>query len=196
MCDYAGHAILYVALAALLDDTLGWWAWPLATLAAVSRAAQSNHAESQRRTYLWRAYGVPWLQQTRPRDHDLSHRPGLGSRIMSGAAGAYLALANALSPSSKIVDGAVARAAGDLVARRRLKRMCKAASRHALFLQLILGANYRTLLLGLSMAAGSPLWFFLAESVAFNLLLLLSIRAQKRANARLAARLEDAERLA
>src|SRR5688572_15643844 len=53
VCDYAGHAVLYIALAAMLDDQLGGWAWALAVAAGASHIAQTNHAETQRRTYLW-----------------------------------------------------------------------------------------------------------------------------------------------
>src|SRR5688572_27180177 len=53
IADYTGHGVMYVALAVFLDDWLGIWAWLLSTLSAFSRIAQSNHAESQRRTYLW-----------------------------------------------------------------------------------------------------------------------------------------------
>ena len=56
---------MYFAFAFLLDDTLGGWAWALAVAAGASHIVQTNHAESQRRAYLWWVYGVPWLQQRR-----------------------------------------------------------------------------------------------------------------------------------
>src|SRR4051812_24260379 len=62
VCDYVGNIIMYVAFAFLLDDTLGAWAWVLAVTAGASHIVQTNHAETQRRLYLWRAYGVPWLR--------------------------------------------------------------------------------------------------------------------------------------
>ena len=55
ICDYLGHFCLYGLLAALLDDSIGWVAWPIAILSGCCRAVQANHCESQRRTYLWRA---------------------------------------------------------------------------------------------------------------------------------------------
>ena len=58
VCDYAGHTVMYFAFAFLLDDWLGVWAWVLAVAAGASHIAQTNHAETQRRTYLWWAYGV------------------------------------------------------------------------------------------------------------------------------------------
>jgi hypothetical protein len=39
------------------------------------------------------------------------------------------------------------------------------------------------------MAVGTPLWFFLLEATLFNLLLIASVRRQRRVNAELAAAL-------
>lgn len=189
MCDYAGHGILYVALAAFLDNSIGWIAWPLATLAAFSRAAQANHSESQRRTYLWRAYGVPWLQQSRAADQGPFVKRTLGGRIAAGLVAFYMAIGDAVSPRSAVLDAAAERAAADPEERERLHRLCKAEAGRTLFLQALLGSNPRTVLLGLSMLLGSPLWFFLVELVALNLLLAVAIREQKRANARVVAAL-------
>jgi hypothetical protein len=58
-----------------------------------------------------------------------------------------------------------------------------------LFLQEWLGPNRRTVLLALSMAVGTPLWFFLLEATLFNLVLLASVRRQRRVNNDLAAAL-------
>jgi hypothetical protein len=58
-----------------------------------------------------------------------------------------------------------------------------------LFLQEWLGPNRRTLLLALSMAVGTPLWFFLLEATLFNLVLIASVRRQRRVNDALAAAL-------
>jgi hypothetical protein len=56
-------------------------------------------------------------------------------------------------------------------------------------LQALLGANPRTVLLGISMAIGSPLYYFLAETTLLNLLLIASMRSQRSCDARLARRL-------
>lgn len=53
VCDYVSHIVLYLTLAAMLDDTLGGWGWALAVAAGASHIAQTNHAESTKRTYLW-----------------------------------------------------------------------------------------------------------------------------------------------
>lgn len=188
-CDYIGHGVLYVALAAFLDDVIGLWAWPLATLSALSRTAQANHSESQRRIYMWRAYGIPWLQQARSGDDAMFRRGSVLLGVGAWFARGYIALADALSPNSPALDRAAEEALHDPAARRRMTRLSRRASRTPLVLQMLLGANPRTLLLGISMAAGSPLWFFLAETTLLNLLLIVSIRQQKKVNETLAARL-------
>jgi hypothetical protein len=51
----------------------------------------------------------------------------------------------------------------------------------------VLGANPRTILLGLSMLAGSPLWFFVIEATVLNIVLVAGIVAQRDACRRLVA---------
>jgi phosphatidylglycerophosphate synthase len=186
LCDYCSHALLYVILATTADDVLGWWIWPLGFAAGFSRVAQANHAESQRRIYLWRAYGVPWLKQACDSPDQV---PGRKPGLLAGITRAYMWLADRLSPPAPALDRAAERAANDPVLRERLNRLARTCYRRPLFLQALLGANPRTILLGLCIALGSPLWYFLIEATLLNLLLLVSIRSQKRANSCLEARL-------
>ena len=181
LCDYISHALLYLMLATFLDDQIGLWAYPLGLISGFSRVAQANHAESQRRIYLWRAYGVPWMQQAHESDDELFRKKG-GVGLLARVTAAYLWLADRLSPASAELDHAAEQATRDPAMRRRLSRLCKRASRQPLFLQGLLGANPRTILLGLSMALGSPLWFFLVETTLLNLLLVVSVRRQRRCN--------------
>jgi hypothetical protein len=185
VCDYASHALIYLFLAIHLAEWIGPSAYALGWASGLSRVAQANHAESQRRIYLWRAYGVPWMQQARAQgDAAFGRHP-----VLSGLGRAYLWLSAQLSPASATVDRAAAECASDPAGRRRFTRLCRRTFRGPLFLQSLLGANPRTLLLGLSMALGSPLWFFLAETTVMNLLLVESVRRQKAANRRLERRL-------
>jgi hypothetical protein len=189
ICDYTGHIILYVALAALLDDHFGGWAWGLATLSGISRILQSNHSESQRRTYLWRVYGVPWLKNAyASRDERLRPR-GLVMRLFEPLARLYVALAAASNPLNDRIDDLIARSEGHPAERERVSRVCRRAVRRALKVQNLLGPNIRTVALAISMAAGSPVWFFLFETVPLNLLLLWSNRLQRRADLSVIARL-------
>ena len=172
LCDYGGHIVLYLLLAVALFPTLGWPAWGLAVAAGASRIAQSVYAETQRRTYLWWAYNVPWL------------RTGGGAKGRAGAAGRlYLALSRPLSAGTDAVEPFGAD--GD----PRVAPLARREGRRTLPLQVLLGANTRTVLLGLSMIAGSAAWFFLAEASALNLMLVVSILQQRRASAGIAAAL-------
>jgi phosphatidylglycerophosphate synthase len=189
VADYAGHIILYIALAAFLDDWIHGWAWLLASLSGASRIAQSNHIETQRRVYLWRIYAVPWLKQAQSSGDALFRRKGPVAAIFVGFARIYIMLAGAMSPRTGEIDAAIAAASGDPGEARRLRRLCRQSARSSLVYQHLLGANPRTLLLGISMAIGSPLYFFVVETVLLNLVLILSIRHQARCDRRLMARL-------
>lgn len=188
-CDYIGHVVLYLTLAAMLDDTIGGWAWPLAVAAGVSRVVQSNHTETQRRSFLWRVYGIPWLKNAESGGKSAFTGRNWFSRTSERVTRGYLALAAWMSPSSARIDALLAEAAGDpgkLAAKRRLVRE---ASQGSFFLQKALGANPRTVLLGLSMLAGSPLWFFLAEAVVLNGVLAVSLTHHNGMGRRLVAEL-------
>ena len=191
-CDYAGNAVLYVALAAFLDDRIGAAAWAWATLAALSHIVQSNHAESQRRTYLWWAYGVPWLKHARARDDELFRRRHWFTSTFGWAAKLYVKLAISMNPDADAVDRIIADAQDDPARRERLRTIVKANSRVSLRLQKTLGANPRTILLGISMTLGSPLYFFIVEGVLMNLLLVYSVRHHVSSSRRLASELARA----
>ena len=165
LCDYFGHGILYALLASHLDDTLGWVAWAVALGAGVSRAVQSVFAESQRRTYQWWVYGVPWLQNAR------SDKRGIGATL----SGVYLWVWHKMSGPTQRVNALVQSAEADPAERRRIAEIAFAAGRTTLPVVALLGANPRTVLLGLSMIAGSPLWFFLIELVVLNVVLGVAI---------------------
>lgn len=188
-CDYAGHGILYLTLAAILDDQLGLWAWVLGVAASGSRIVQSIHAESGRRTYLWRAYGIPWLKQAQASQDEVFRRSGFFTRISTAFASGYIALAGGMSPLVQHIDSMMVQASASPERRDEARALCRRLSRLPLRLQTLLGPNLRTAALAVSMAAGSPLWFFLAEITLANLLLLWSVRAQAACDRRLEAEL-------
>jgi phosphatidylglycerophosphate synthase len=171
ICDYLGHIILYTAMAFYARG----WCWVVIPLASISRILQANHIESVRRTYLWRAYGVPWIANTRA--------TAAGSGFLGALTAVYVTVGGWLNPRSQEADDRIAAAGeeGRAVSRR--------IGRRALVVQDWLGPNRRTLLLGLSMAIGTPLWFFLIEASLLNLVLIASVRRQRRVNAELAAAL-------
>ncbi|MDR6789324.1 phosphatidylglycerophosphate synthase [Sphingomonas sp. BE138] len=165
LCDYAGHGVLYLLLAGALDDRIGWIAWPIAIVAGFSRAVQSVFAESQRRTYQWWAYNTPWLQNAK------AEGGGIGVALSN----LYLSVWHALSRPTQRVNALVASAEADPPERRRIAGIAREVGSRALPLLAALGANPRTILLGLSMMAGTPLWFFLIEIVVLNVALALAI---------------------
>ncbi|MGQ0589250.1 MAG: CDP-alcohol phosphatidyltransferase family protein [Sphingosinicella sp.] len=190
VCDYAGHTLLYIVLAAMLDDTLDGWAWTLAALAGASHIAQTNHAETQRRAYLWWVYGTPWLKHAKAEGDEIFAHGNWFSLGFSWMARLYLKLPNQMTPWAARIDVIVAESAGDPARLARVARLARERSGGTLAFQKLLGPNPRTLILGASMAAGSPLWFFLAEAVLLNLLLILSVRHHNEVARALAAELD------
>jgi len=185
-CDYVGNIIMYVAFAFLLDDTLGAWAWVLAVAAGASHIVQTNHAETQRRLYLWRAYGVPWLRNAAASGDALFHGGNWFARWFGWCAIAYVRLSDWMSPSANPIDAALAKAADDPRETQRIRAMVRRASRTSIVLQKGLGANPKTFIIAAAIALGSPLYYFLATIVALNLLMAVSIVHHKRVDARLA----------
>ena len=185
VCDYAGHVVLYLALAAMLDGQIGHWAWALTAAAGASHIVQTNHAESQRRFYLWWVYGIPWLKHARAGDDEVFKGRSWFSRTFGWMARDYLRLANAMTPHAGRIDDAVEAALGDSRRTKRNRRLCRRAVRKSLFFQKALGPNPRTILLGANMAFGSPLYYLLAEIVLLNLLLVASVRHHNRVGRRL-----------
>lgn len=186
VCDYFGNTVMYFAFAFLLDNTLGAWAWALAVSASASHVLQTNHAESQRRNYLWWAYGVPWLKNVEGSGDAAFARKHWFSRYFSFWATGYLKLARAMSPHAAEIDAALAAAADDPGGTRRIRALARRSSRCAVRYQQLLGANPKTFIIAASMAAGSPIWFFLAEIFVLNALLIVSVRHHNWVSRRLA----------
>lgn len=189
VCDYASHMFLYTLLAVMLAETIGLWAYPLVLFAGLSRIAQANHAESQRRIYLWRVAGVPWLKQSFASGGQGLERQGLFARLFAPVGRLYVALAGTAGPVSAEIDAAVARLSGDTAAERQARILCREAGRDTVAIHRWMGANPRTLLLGASMATGTSLWYFLLEVTFFNAFLIWSIDRQRRCDLALAAEL-------
>lgn len=188
LCDYAGHIVLYLILGWLLQGQIGLGAWFLVVAAGMSRMLQANHYEVQRRQYQWRLYGVPWLGITR------NERTGEG--IGASLGNCYLLLARKMAPLAITADKAVAEANSDPRRLGQTQEAVRRLSKPVLAGLAELGANYRTIALGLSMLAGSPLYFFVYEAVALNFALLGSIRIANRSTSLLIAELHHAAAIA
>lgn len=188
LCDYLSHAVLYVLLAILLAGSggavSGWLAWVLVVLAGISHALQANHAEVQRRQYQYWVYGTPWLRNSHNAEGSATSRSWAGALVS-----AYIGIASGMTPEALKIDAAVVAAKDD---RARLDQIAAAVRSEApplLLLCKVLGPNPRAIVLGLSMFAGSPLWYMLYQAVVLNLLLVHSVRAHNAAARRIAARI-------
>lgn len=181
ICDYASHIITYFILGWVLSQQIGWTGWPIMLAAGVSHFVQANHCEVQRRQYQWWVYGVPWLRNTHKGE---TRTGGFGfSAIVSG----YLELASGMTHEALKVDAAREAAEGDPARIERIARAAKAETMPLLALLKVLGPNPRAILLGVSMLAGSPLYYFIYQTVVLNLMLVLSVRLHNAAARRIAA---------
>jgi hypothetical protein len=184
LCDYLSHIVLYLVLAVLLDRQIGHVAWAITVAAGVSHIFQANHVEVQRRQYQWWVYGVPWLRNTHNAESATAKsRFGL---LVS----ASLRVASGMTPYALRVDEAVAAATDrDPGALERIRMAVRGEAPPLLLLCKVLGPNPRAIVLGLSMLAGSPLYYFVYQTLALNLLLVVSVVLHNKAAQRIAGRI-------
>ena len=184
LCDYTSHIVLYFVLGWLLQQQIGMGAWAIMTAAGLSHIVQSNHVEVQRRQYQWWVYGTPWLRNTHDQN-DATAKGGFGALVSF-----YLSLASGMTPHALKIDAAVDKAiAQDPAALDSIRAAVRAEAPPLLFLCKLLGPNPRAIVLGLSMLAGSPLYYFVYQAVVLNVLLVVSVRAHNAAARRIAANL-------
>nr|WP_246438939.1 CDP-alcohol phosphatidyltransferase family protein [Novosphingobium piscinae] len=187
LCDYCSHIVLYLVLGWLLAGMAApgerWIAWAWMWAAGLSHVVQANHVEVQRRQYQWWVYGTPWIRNSHAADS------ATGRSLFGGLVSAYLALATGLTPHALRIDAAVAAGQDDPARREAIRGAVRAEAPPLLLLCKILGPNPRAIVLGLAMLAGSPLWYFLYQSLVLNVLLVVSVIAHNRAAQRIAARI-------
>ena len=185
ICDYASHIVMYFLLAAVLQRSIGGFAWPIMVAAGVSHVVQSNHVEVERRFYLAWMYGVPWLHHTQTQANGLT---GMMQVFRPGVA-LYMRLAAGLTPRAAQIDAAVSAASGDADKLARIRTIIGEERRPLLPLLKIMGPNPRAIVLGLGMIAGSPLWFFVYQALVLNVLMAVSLVLHDRAAQRIGTRL-------
>ena len=113
------------------------------------------------------------------------------SRAVGWLARLYLGAPNVMTPFAPAIDAAVQDAEANPDRRRRIAGLVRRSWRANLAFEKLLGANPRTIILGFSMALGSPLYFFLVESVLLNLLLVWSVRHHNAVAGRIVARIRE-----
>lgn len=177
VCDYVGHIILYVTLGIMLTAEVGaGLAWTLAIGSGAGRIVQAAHYEVQRRQYQHWVYGTHFLRSTAK----LSDQP---KGILGGFAAYYVWLGKILAPGARAVDELVAEC--DDARLPALRQIIVQETARVLRSTYLLSANYRTLAIGASMAAGSPIYFFWFEAVGLTLVLIVSILVSARAARRI-----------
>lgn len=188
LSDYLSHIVLYLIMGWVLshgaDAAAGWKGWALIVFAGVSHAVQSNHVEVQRRQYQYWVYGTPWLRS--------SHGQADSATSQSWAAAlvsAYIGVANGMTPFALKVDAEIAKAKDDPARLAQIAAAVRAEAPPLLLLCKVLGPNPRAIVLGISMFAGTPLWYMLYQSIVLNLLLVISVNAHNAAARRIAARI-------
>ena len=188
LCDYLSHAVLYIVLAFWLQahggDVGGWPAWALVVFAGLSHAVQSNHVEVQRRQYQYWVYGTPWLRNAQTQGDSPVDTSWAGALVAL-----YLSVASGMTPHALRVDAAVAAAQDDPARLAQIAAAVRAESPPLLLLGKFLGPNPRAIVLGLSMFAGTPLWYMLYQSLVLNVLLVVSVRMHNAAAQRIALRI-------
>jgi phosphatidylglycerophosphate synthase len=191
ICDYASHVVMYFVLGWIaFEQITGWtgsWviglvALPLMLAAGVSHVIQANHVEVQKRSYQWWVYAKPWIRQTREKA-DESTKVGASGALVS----LYMYVGGKFATNTPLIDEAVDEAQGDPARLEVIRTAARKEAPRLLAILRVLGPNPRAVLLGLSMLAGSPLWFFFWQTVVLNLALKASIRMHNAAAARILA---------
>jgi hypothetical protein len=186
ICDYSGHIILYLVLGGMMAQQIGVSAWPLIVAGGISHIIQSNHVEVQRRSYQWWVYAKPWLRITHAQADAATQGQGF-----AGFARFYLGVAAGVASSTQRIDNAVAAAADDPERLARIGQLARAEAPPLLELLKVLGPNPRTIVLGLSMLAGSPIYYFIYQIVFLNLLLVWSVHRHNAAARRMLAAIDS-----
>lgn len=191
ICDYVSHIVLYVLLAFVLTREIGsGWAWFWTLAAGAGHIVQANHVEVQRRFYQHWTYGTPWLHNSSSNGPALFRDLGGLGWLLRVAVAGYLRLAAGMSPNALRIDAAVINAmANDPQQLDRIRAEVQREQRPLLTVLRYLGPNPRAILLGLSMIAGSPFWYFIYLSVGLNLLLMVSVRLHDAAAGRVVQKL-------
>jgi CDP-alcohol phosphatidyltransferase len=185
ICDYASHIFLYLTMAWLISPVFGWGGLGLAALAGGSRIIQANHYENRRRQYEFWVYARPWM-----RSEPLAAQPGL-ARTLNWIETGYLALAEKMAGKTDDLSKLFAQCEQDARSLSLFQTVAKKHVQPTLGLLSMLGANHRTIVLGLSMLAGSPIYFFMYEFGFLNVVLLIAMSRSERARHAIIADLNE-----
>lgn len=188
VCDYASHIVLYLILGWVLSNETGFFSgsagWVLLVIAGVSHAVQSNHVEVQRRQYQWYVYGTPWIRHSHGQADSATSKS-----LFAVFVSAYLNAASGMTPHALKIDTAVDSAKGDPARLAEIAAAVRAEAPPLLLMCKVLGPNPRAIVLGLSMFAGTPLYYMIYQAVVLNVLLVVSVLMHNAAARRIAAKI-------
>jgi hypothetical protein len=164
-----------------LVPELGGWAWALIVAAGGAHIAQTNHHESLRRTYLWWAYGVPWLRQSNESDDARLRQTSWFTYVFGWMARDYLTLSAATSPARGGIDELIEMSSHDPAELAKARAIVQAKASGIMGYSFLLGSNFHTILLGLCMLVNAPAFYFMLEIVLLNVILVFSVSNSKAA---------------
>jgi phosphatidylglycerophosphate synthase len=182
ICDYASHVVLYLILGWIMAQQIGGIAYVLMLAGGVAHIVQANHVEVQKRSYQWWVYAKPWMRQTREKA-DESTKKGASGALVS----LYMYVGAKFAGNTPQIDDAVDAAQNNPARLEAIRTAARKEAPRLLGILKVLGPNPRAVLLGLSMLAGSPVWYFLWLVIGLNLTLVASVRMHNAAATRILA---------
>ena len=191
ICDYASHVVLYFVLGWIAYHQIAAWtgapagaviAIAIMVAGGISHIVQANHVEVQRRSYQWWVYAKPWIRQTRAKA-DESTKTGATGALVS----LYMYVGAKFATNTPLIDAAVDKAQGDPGRLETIRAAARLEAPRLLGILKVLGPNPRAVLLGLSLLAGSPLYYFFWLIVVLNVTLWASIGMHNAAATRILA---------
>lgn len=184
ICDYASHVVLYLTLSWIASHQIGPIAWVIGPAAGFARIPQAVFYESQRRQYQFWVYKIEWLRTSGKTAENGAGGAGSAAPIEALATG-YTRFGALFTPYASRIDALFAEA--DKKQRDTLRGLVKHHYRPVMRTITPLSSNYRTLAIGFSMLAGSPIYAFVFELVLLTIWLGWSMWVARQACARIIA---------
>jgi len=172
LCDHLAFALVYVSLTLAAASVLGGWVWIAAVLAGLSHLAQASSYEFRRQSYdFWgHAKETARLDTPEAARRTLAGKQGV-ARIFGHLYVTYLRLqhwmAGTDSDLAEAMDSALRQADGP-DERAEIRAAYRAAHVDIVRRWGLLSSNYRTIAIFVAALLGSPLYFFLFETVVLN----------------------------
>jgi hypothetical protein len=172
LCDHLAFALVYVSLTLAASSVLGGWVWIAAVLAGLSHLAQASAYEFRRQSYDFWGHAKESARLDTP---EAARRALAGKRRAARLFGhlyvAYLRLQHWMAGTdgdlAEAMDRALRQADGP-DERAEIRAAYRAAHVDIVRRWGLLSSNYRTIAIFVAALLGSPLYFFLFETVVLN----------------------------